>query len=101
MEGGTSVPSARGTQGSARQAETRGPSVFVMRDGQLQAVRVRPGVSDGSVTAVGEGELTEDMQVVTGNAIADTNTAAPAATPFMPQRPGGNRQGQARTGAGR
>jgi HlyD family secretion protein len=89
-------------QAAARSQGMRRPSVWVMREGQLQQVRVRPGVSDGSVTAIVDGELTENMQVVTGSAIAGTTAPASGGMPFMPGRPGGNRGGQGqRPGAGR
>ena len=47
-------------QAAAREPGMRGPSVWVLRDGQLLPVRVRPAVSDGTVTAIVDGELTED-----------------------------------------
>jgi HlyD family secretion protein len=82
------------------QNEARGPSVWVMRDGQMQRVRVRPGVSDGTMTAI-EGEISENVQIVTGNALANAqNPSGAAGSPFMPQRPGGNRQNRPQ-GAGR
>ena len=89
--------SARGGGGHAR--------VWVMRDGQLQPVRVRPGISDGTTTAIVDGELTEDTQVVTGVATAAATAAATGgSSPLIPQRPGGGpgagRPG-AVTGAGR
>ena len=37
----------------------RGGRVWVLSDGQLQPVRVRTGISDGTTTAIVDGELTE------------------------------------------
>jgi HlyD family secretion protein len=91
------------TPRAAREPGMRGPSVWVLRDGQLVAVRVRPSVSDGTVTAIVDGELTESAVVVSGNGVAKAGTAAAPASssPFVPQRPGGNRPGAGRAGAGR
>jgi HlyD family secretion protein len=86
-----------------RESRTRGAAVWVLRDGQLLPVPVRPSVSDGTMTAIVDGELAESAQVVTGNAVAKAGTAPiPASSsPFMPQRPGANRPGANRQGAGR
>jgi HlyD family secretion protein len=74
--------------------------VWVLNGGQLQPVRVRTGISDGTTTAILDGQLDEEAQVVTGMAVAQTTTAAPAGgSPLIPQRPGANRQG-AGAGAG-
>lgn len=81
---------------------TRGPAVWVESEGQLHPVRVQPGITDGTFTAIVDGELSENTQVITGQAIA--GAAAPAQgtrSPFMPQRPASNnRQGaRGQTGA--
>jgi HlyD family secretion protein len=74
-------------------AERRGPAVWVQSEGQLHPVRVRPGISDGTMTAIVEGELAEDAQVITGQVVSGAEAAAQTTrSPFMPQRPGGNRQ---------
>ena len=57
--------------------------------GKVQAIRVRPGVSDGQKTAVqGEG-LREGMTVIIGLNAGQAAQAAGGANPLMPQRPGG------------
>ena len=73
----------------------RGGRVWVMTDGQLQPIRVRTGISDGTTTAILEGQLDEQTQVVTGMAVAQTTAAPAGGSPLIPQRPGGNRQGGA------
>jgi HlyD family secretion protein len=77
-----------------QHADVRGPAVWVLQEGQLHAVPVRPGLSDGTTTAIVDGDLTEDAQVVTGASSGSTASAATRSTasPFMPQRPGGTRQ---------
>ena len=74
-------------------AERRGPAVWVQSEGQLQPIRVRPGITDGTMTAIVEGELAENAQVITGQVVSGAEAAAQTTrSPFMPQRPGGNRQ---------
>ena len=94
---------ARQGNASANQGERRRPHVWVLADGQLTSVPVKVGVSDGTTTAILDGALAEDVEVVTG--VANQTAAAPQTTrsPFLPA--GGNRrtgaQGAARQGAGR
>ena len=77
------------------------PSEELVIQGVLRAVRVRPGISDGTVTAV-QGELTDNAQVVTGQSATSTGTTTtPSTSPFMPQRPGGNRQNRQQPGGTR
>ena len=82
----------------------RGTRVWVMRGGQLQPVRVRTGLTDSTTTAIVEGDLVENAQVVTGLRPAGAAAAASTVSPLIPQRPGGNRQqgatGNRRQGAG-
>jgi HlyD family secretion protein len=82
-------------------SERRGPAVWVQSNGQLQAIHVRPGISDGTLTAIVEGELSENTPVITGQAASGATAPAQATrSPFMPQRPSGNRQNrQAAQGA--
>lgn len=94
------------TAGNGNGAPTsqarRGTRVWVLADGQLKPVRVTAGVSDGTTTAIVDGGLTEDAQVVTGLASRATTAAAPTSgsplLPFNNRRAGGN---GGRTGAGR
>ena len=72
----------------------QGPAtVWQLVAGTLQPVRVRAGLSDGTLVAILGGPLTEGAQVVT-NALSTSTTAAAPATgsplvPNMPRRPGG------------
>jgi hypothetical protein len=78
--------------------------VWVLENGQLRSVRVRIGLTDGMTTAVLGDLLGEQVQVVTGVAAAKTTATAPSSSsPLIPQRPGGNRQGNTtrRQGTGR
>jgi HlyD family secretion protein len=95
---GPALASSR--EGDSRQ---RGPRVWTLQGGQLHAVRVETGLSDGTTTAVVGGDLDESAQVVTGVATAGTSASQTSATsPFLPQRPGGNRNAnRQRTGAAR
>ena len=64
----------RYARGGAGRAGSRGADVgprssgrvWVIRDGKLQPVRVRTGVTDGAMTAIVDGDLKEGDQVVTG-----------------------------------
>jgi HlyD family secretion protein len=80
--------------------------VWVIRDGKLQPLRVRTGVTDGAMTAIVDGDLKEGDQVVTG---MSEPGAAPTQTNTSPLIPFGRRGGGAggaggggaRGGAGR
>ena len=56
--------------------------VWVIRDGQLEPVNVRLGVTDGTTTAVLGGDLSEGAQVVTG--AAGTTTTQTTGSPLLP-----------------
>jgi HlyD family secretion protein len=93
------VPSAALRFRPTVDEERRRPAVYVMRDGLLQAVDVRPGVSDGTQTAILDGELSEGMAVVTGQNVSSAagGSAGASGSPFLPQRPARqNRQGATR-----
>jgi HlyD family secretion protein len=68
---------------------TRGPVVWRVREGRLDAVPVKLGLSDGVGSEVAGGELREGDRV----AVAAQNAARPgqqsATNPFMPGRPRG------------
>jgi HlyD family secretion protein len=96
------VPSA-----ALRFRPSRGePRVWVLgSDGQVQPVRVQPGLSDGTSVAV-IGDLEEGAQVVTGEAAAAVSASAQAGTsPLMPfggrRMGGGGNAGAQGSGAGR
>jgi HlyD family secretion protein len=88
---------ARGGDPAAARAfrpSGQGPAtVWQLVDGTLQPVRVRAGLSDGTLVAILGGPLTEGAQVVTNALAAATTAAAPTTgsplVPNMPRRPGG------------
>jgi HlyD family secretion protein len=92
---GTAATGGRG--GAPRavgNADRSGGRVWTIRNGALEPVQVRTGVSDGAMTAVVEGALKEGDQVVTG--MSEGTTAAQASTsPLLPF--GGRRAGGAGT----
>jgi HlyD family secretion protein len=91
-------PAAETLAASARQtASERGRRVWTLTDEQLQAVPVRTGISDGTTTAIVDGNLAENTTLVTAMASRTTTKAAQSTSPLIPQPPGGNRQ---RSGAG-
>ena len=68
----------------------RGPAVWVLNEGALTRVPVRPGITDGARTAILGGELTLGAAVVTGTApVGSTSTATPTTSPLLPGRRGG------------
>jgi HlyD family secretion protein len=88
--------------GTESQPEGRGRRAIVWQlvDGRLHEVPVKPGVSDGALTAVADGALVEGAQVITGiaNAQKSTVAAAPATgsplLPTMPRRPANGGSGR-------
>jgi len=99
---------AAGTTGARRSANAGNGGfarVWVLRNGTLQAVRVRTGVTDGALTAIVEGELTQGDQVVTAVAdLAQASAQTTTASPLLPVGRGGgggaagNRAGGAAAG---
>src|SRR4029077_1289987 len=92
-------PTTKRTAG-ARGVPAAGPSdrgrVWVLADNRLQPVPVRLGVSDGTSTAILDGQLQEGADVVpsVAAAAASTKTASASGSPLIPQFPGrGNRAG--------
>jgi HlyD family secretion protein len=80
--GGSPVPSASGASASPRRARNAGgppadrKTVYVLRDGTPQAVRIRIGITDGSNTEILEGDLHEGDLVITSATGADAGAAA-------------------------
>jgi HlyD family secretion protein len=62
--------------------------VHVLRDGQLVALDVQTGLTDGIRTAIVGGELQEGDEVVTG-VVPVASTSSSSNNPFMPSRPQG------------
>jgi HlyD family secretion protein len=57
-------------------------------DGQPRPIAVRTGLSDGTTTAILDGELTATTEVVTGVPVEAGANSAAAASPLIPRRPG-------------
>ena len=94
-------PRAAADRQTARGAGRPGVGVWVLADGHLKRVRVQPGVTDGTMTAV-TGELQEGAQIVTGvNAQAVAAAPQASGSPLLPQRLRGSRSGQTRQGGAR
>ena len=75
--------------------------MFVLRDGQFLPVRVRTGVSDGTVTAIVDGDLMEGDQVVTGMSLPGVAAQTTTSSPLIPfGRRGGGANANANRGAG-
>ncbi len=92
-----------------RTADETAARVWTLQDGQLRPERVRTGISDGTVTAIVDGQLAENTTVITGVATPTTASSQTTTSPLIPfggRRPGaggGARQGSATRspGAGR
>jgi hypothetical protein len=67
--------------------------VWTLLDDQLQPIPVETGLSNGVETAIVGGRLSENTPIVTGLAVSAAASPAAGASPLVPQRPGGNRQG--------
>ena len=75
--------------------------VFVLRDGQFVPVRVHTGVSDGTMTAIVDGDLKEGDQVVTGMSQPGVAAQTTTSSPLIPfGRRGGGANANANRGAG-
>lgn len=65
-----SRPRDQGGNGSATAAEDGTRPLYVLRDGQAVEVRVKTGVTDGALTRILSGGLTEGDLVITGSGTA-------------------------------
>ncbi len=93
-------------QKSGRAAAAEGPAgregtVWVEAGDYLKPLRVKVGLTDGTQTEVEAPDLSEGMQVVTGDATPQSFAGGPApgASPFTPQI--GRARANATSGAGR
>ncbi|WAS91548.1 efflux RND transporter periplasmic adaptor subunit [Nannocystis punicea] len=68
-------------------------TVWVLAEGQPKPVQVQIGISDGSMTEIVGGELTEGMQVIVGATGGEPVTKAASASPFNPMGGGGGGRG--------
>jgi len=73
--------------------ETQG-RVWLEANGQLKAVRVRLGITDGTYTELLSGELQAGQELVTAVVTPAQAAAAATRSPLMPGGPGGRGPGQ-------
>lgn len=88
------VPNAalRFKPADAKTSRQKGPAVWKVEGGQLRAVPVKLGLTDGVVTEVVSGELKEGDKLATAVATnGNSKTATQTRSPFTPARPGGRR----------
>jgi len=76
----------RGAAGDPASAAAGGGfgRVWALRDGKLQLLRVRTGVTDGAMTAIVGGDLKEGDRVVTGITEPGGAVTAQTANPLLP-----------------
>jgi HlyD family secretion protein len=87
------------TRPSAPTAQSSRGQVWVQRGNSVHAIRVRTGLTDGTNTEVSSEELSEEMEVLVGERITESDAGTGAATPFTPSFPRG-RGGGGRRSAG-
>jgi HlyD family secretion protein len=97
-DGEASPAQPRTTGSRASLGMTRGGTLYTLdAKGQLQAVRVRTGVTDGTITEVTGKNLTDGMKVIAGTVSATQSAqTSTSATPFQSgqqQQRGGARGG--------
>jgi HlyD family secretion protein len=93
-EGRRQGMNGQGGQGSHGGRSRMGMVWVKTADNKLVPYRVKPGLSDGSFTAV-EGKLKEGDEVVIGIINNQAATTTPTQqSPFQPQRPGSTRGGR-------
>ncbi|HMN39908.1 MAG TPA: efflux RND transporter periplasmic adaptor subunit [Phycisphaerales bacterium] len=80
--------------------DERSGTVWVLKDGQPQPVHVQPGLSDGVMTEVSGGGLTEGQEVIVGEQTAEQTAAAGGTNPFAPQMFRGRRSSGTSTSTG-
>jgi HlyD family secretion protein len=94
---GEAAPAQTRTRGSlASLGMTRGGTLYTLdAKEQLQAIRVRTGVTDGTITEVTGKNLTEGMKVIAGtvSATQSAQTTTASSTPFQSGQQGGQRGG--------
>jgi HlyD family secretion protein len=81
------------TRPSAPTAASSRGTVWVQQGDSVRSIRVRTGLTDGSVTEVAGNELTEGMEIIVGERITESAASSGAATPFTPTFPRGGRRG--------
>jgi HlyD family secretion protein len=87
--------------GRRREGQAAGRVWTLSGDGKLQPVRVQTGISNGTATAILDGNLQEGTPIVTGLTAVNGKPASSTSSPLIPQRPRFNRQGGSTPGTGR
>ena len=101
-DAGRSAETGRRAGGGRRGSGQAAGRVWTLTgDGKLQPVRVQTGVSNGTATAILDGNLQEGTPIVTGLTAVKGKAAASTSSPLIPQRPRFNRQGGPAPGSGR
>ncbi len=92
-EKSASAPQRRRPAGDRRGGREDAGRVWVLHDETLQPVNVKTGLSNGTVTAILDGNLSQGAPVVTGLVAKNANASSTSTSPLIPQRPRFNRQG--------
>ena len=101
-DAGRSAETGRRAGGGRRGSGQAAGRVWTLTgDGKLQPVRVQTGVSNGTATAILDGNLQEGTPIVTGLTAVKGKAATSTSSPLIPQRPRFNRQGGPAPGSGR
>jgi len=88
---GTGRP--RGNRPPGKSASERGRVFFLDQAGKLQSVRVRIGITDGSMTEISGRELTPGMKVIAGTLNSSAATSTAGSSPFGNPASGGQGRG--------
>jgi HlyD family secretion protein len=92
-DAGRSAERGRRASGGRRGSGQAAGRVWTLTgDGKLEPVRVQTGLSNGTATAILDGNLEEGTPIVTGLVAANRPAAPAASSPLIPQRRG-NRPG--------
>jgi HlyD family secretion protein len=95
----TQTPSTGQSGARGTRSGNRGQTVWVLNAGALRSVHVQTLLSDGTMTAIANGALDEQAQVVTGMVTSTTAQARQqTSSPLMPTFP---RRGNANQGGSR
>jgi HlyD family secretion protein len=83
----------RAAAGRREDGQAAGRVWTLSGDGKLLPVRVHTGLSNGTATAILDGNLQEGTPIVTGLTAVNGKAAATTSSPLIPQRPRFNGQG--------
>ncbi len=80
------APQPSGNGGGRKKGEgERTGTVWTLKDGKPVAVSVKVGLSDGVMTEVEGADVTEGMEVIVGEQLAQQSAASGGTNPFAPQ----------------